>query len=133
MNNRILLIDDDVLVRQTIADVLTEAGYDMILASDGAVGIRLFRRSRPDLVITDVIMPEKEGIQTLLEIRKEDPNAKVIAMSGGGRTSNMRILDVATAMGANATLAKPFELEELLTVVRRWLPLGGGAPAGQPE
>jgi DNA-binding response OmpR family regulator len=122
VSNRILLIDDDVIVRQTISDVLTEAGYDVALACDGAVGLRMYRRSRPDLVITDIIMPDKEGIETLLEIRKIDPDAKVIAISGGGRTSNMRILDVARTMGANDTLAKPFDLHELLTVVRRWLP-----------
>ncbi len=132
MSNRILVIDDDVIVRQTITNVLTEAGYDVVSASDGAAGMRLYNRSRPDLVITDIIMPDQEGIQTLMEIHKVDPTAKVIAISGGGRTSNLRILDVARTMGANDTLAKPFDLEELLTVVQRWLPLDRGTPSGQP-
>jgi two-component system, chemotaxis family, chemotaxis protein CheY len=133
VNNRILLIDDDVMVRQTIANVLIEAGYDVVSCGDGVAGMRAYHRSRPDLVITDIIMPDQEGIQTLMEIHKVDPSAKVIAISGGGRTSNLRILDVARTMGATDTLAKPFDLEELLTVVRRWLPLGNGpASNGRP-
>jgi two-component system, chemotaxis family, chemotaxis protein CheY len=74
-------------------------------------------------------MPDQEGIQTLMEIHKVDPTAKVIAISGGGRTSNLRILDVARTMGASDTLAKPFDLEELLTVVQRWLPLDKDPPS----
>ena len=123
MSNRILLIDDDIIVRQTIANVLTDAGYEVVSAPDGVTGMRAYRRSRPDLVITDIIMPDQEGIQTLMEIHKVDPTAKVIAISGGGRTSNQRILDVARTMGASDTLAKPFDLEDLLRVVQRWLPL----------
>jgi len=129
VNNRILLIDDDLIVRQTIASVLTDAGYEVVSAGDGLSGMRAYRHSRPDLVITDIIMPDQEGIQTLMEIHKVDPTAKVIAISGGGRTSNLRILDVARTMGASDVLAKPFDLEELLTVVQRWLPLAKNPPS----
>jgi two-component system, chemotaxis family, chemotaxis protein CheY len=129
MNNHILLIDDDIIVRQTIVNVLTDAGYDVASAADGVAGMRAYHKRKPDLVITDIIMPDQEGIQTLMEIHKVDPSAKVIAISGGGRTSNVRILDVARTMGASDVLAKPFDLEELLAVVRRWLPIDGNRGA----
>jgi DNA-binding response OmpR family regulator len=113
MTRKILLIDDDVAVLRTLEVVLEDRGYDVVTAKDGAEGLRLFKKNPPDLVITDLIMPEKEGIETIIEMRRERPDAKIIAISGGGRTHNRCFLDMATSLGAVAVLAKPFMPDEL--------------------
>jgi DNA-binding NtrC family response regulator len=119
---RILVIDDDQAVRFTLEAILTSAGYEVMLADTGISGMRLYRTAPPDLVITDIIMPDQEGIETIIEIRRKDPGAKIIAISGGGRYANGHFLELAMGLGANAALAKPFDLDELLAVVQRWLP-----------
>lgn len=118
---KILVIDDDVMVRNTIAKILRHGGYDVILAEDGAKGLVQFHRERPDLVITDIIMPEQEGIQTILELRREDPNTKIIAVSGGGRIANRDFLRMAKSLGAVDTIAKPFLPKDLITRVQNCL------------
>ncbi len=118
---KILVIDDDILVRRTIARILERSGYEVVLAEDGVQGVASFRSERPDLVITDLIMPEKEGIETIIEMRREDPNARIIAVSGGGRLGSMDFLVVAGKLGASEILRKPFEPAELLGCVTRSL------------
>ena len=118
---RILLIDDDPDVRSTLADVLRERGYEVIVASDGEQGLVAFRHHAPDLVITDLVMPNKDGIETIVEIRRQQPRARIIAISGGGRQSLERLLDAAKEIGATETLAKPFSTARLVSVVRRCL------------
>jgi len=113
MTRKILLIDDDVAVLRTLEIVLEDRGYEVVTAKDGAEGLRLFQKYHPDLVITDLIMPEKEGIETILEMRRERPDAKIIAISGGGRTHNRCFLDMAARFGAAAVLPKPFMPDEL--------------------
>ncbi|HXP75916.1 MAG TPA: response regulator [Stellaceae bacterium] len=113
MRERILLIDDDIAVLRTLEIVLSDRGYDILTAKDGVEGLRVFRSARPDLVITDLIMPEKEGIETIVEMRRERPEAKIIAISGGGRTHNIGFLDIAATLGASAVLAKPFTPDQL--------------------
>jgi YesN/AraC family two-component response regulator len=121
MNPQILLIEDDNCVRQLLHQTLEKAGYDVIPASDGDEGMDLFRSNKPDLVITDIVMPQKEGLQMILELRRHDPDTKVIAMSGGGRYSNTDYLKLAKKFGARATLCKPFLREEILNVVKEVL------------
>jgi CheY-like chemotaxis protein len=118
---KILVIDDDLLVRNTISKILRNGGFEVTLAEDGVRGLASFRRDRPDLIITDIIMPEKEGIETILEIRKEHPAAKIIAVSGGGRVGNADFLAMAKSLGAVAVIAKPFRSEELIDHVRACL------------
>jgi DNA-binding response OmpR family regulator len=118
---KILVIDDDALVRHTISRILERSGYQVVLAEDGAEGVAKFRNERPDLVITDLIMPEKEGIETIIEMRREDPAARIIAVSGGGRLGAMDFLVVAHKLGAGEILRKPFEPAELLGCVSRAL------------
>ena len=113
MTLKILLIDDDVAVLRTLEFVLGDRGYDVVTARDGAEGLRLFQSNPPDLVITDLIMPEKEGIETIIEMRQARPNAKIIAISGGGRTHNTCFLKMAASLGAVAVLPKPFMPDEL--------------------
>jgi CheY-like chemotaxis protein len=117
----ILLIDDDALVRQSLTIVLEYAGYEVHCAADGRQGLAAFRERRPDLVISDIVMPEKEGIETIMELRILSHSCPIIAISGGGRFGRSDFLTVAKALGANATLSKPFEAEDLLRMVASYL------------
>ena len=121
MNGQILVIEDDFAVRELIQETLLRAGYDVRSAEDGDVGMSMFRERNPDLVITDIIMPQKEGLQTIREMKLEAPQVKVIAMSGGGRHSNGDYLKLARKFGAERTVAKPFMRDEMLSIVREVL------------
>jgi CheY-like chemotaxis protein len=121
MTALILVVDDDVIVRETITRILEDKGYRVLTAENGDEGLSLFRAKRPDLVLTDIIMPEKEGIETIIVIRKEAPAARIIAMSGGGRAQNKHFLDLAKALGADDALDKPFIEADLLDRVERCL------------
>jgi DNA-binding response OmpR family regulator len=118
VTKRILVIDDDAAIRLTIETILTSSGYTVICAADGKEGVRLFRDTRPDLVITDVIMPVQEGIETILVLRQEHPDAKIIAMSGGGRIASTNLLGMARGFGADHILTKPFDIDGLIAVVQ---------------
>lgn len=113
----ILLIEDDDLFRETIADALTEGGYTVTQAADGVQGVMLFRAAPADLVITDIVMPNKEGIATIEELRRDYPKLGIIAMSGGAAQNPVLYLKVAGLLGATRTLNKPFDLPTLLTAV----------------
>jgi CheY-like chemotaxis protein len=111
---KILVIDDDAVVRTTIEQILEVAGYQVLCAEDGVRGMAVFRNEAPDLIITGIITPEQEGIQTITEMRKEKPDAKIIAISGGGRVANTDFLRIARALGAMGAIAKPFDADEFL-------------------
>jgi DNA-binding response OmpR family regulator len=111
---KVLVIDDDHLVRYTLSRILQHSGYDVITASDGRRGMLLLREEYPDVVITDIIMPEQEGIDTIIQVRRERPNIKIIAISGGGRIRNIDFLKMAHFLGADNVMRKPFEANELL-------------------
>lgn len=118
----ILLIDDDELVRNSLTIVLEEAGYAVTQAGNGNEGMRCFSRQAFDLVVTDLIMPEKEGVSVLLDIRKAAPQQKVIVISGGGRTKNTGFyLDVVKQLGADGMLEKPFDASTFSTLVSQVL------------
>ena len=116
---RILVIDDDDVFRDMLAKTLSRLGHSTIEARDGVEGLSLFAKDRIDLVVTDLIMPEKEGIETIIEIRRRDPKAKIIAMSGGGRGAASDYLSFALSLGAAATLEKPFALEALQATIAK--------------
>ena len=116
----ILLIDDEEGFRNVLMQVLVNAGYDVIAASNGEEGIRYFHEKPADMIITDIIMPEKEGIETIIELKKAFPHVKLIAMSGGGWYGTDIDFDMARKLGAH-TLNKPFALQELLDIVRETL------------
>ena len=116
---KVLVIDDDHLVRYTLSKILQRNGYDVVTASDGKRAMAVFRDERPDVVITDIIMPEQEGIETILKIRSERPEVKIIAISGGARTRNVDYLEMAEGFGADDVIPKPFEAEELLSRLAR--------------
>jgi CheY-like chemotaxis protein len=117
----ILVIDDDPLVLTTMERLLKKNGYEVHLAADGIQGLRAFRNQRPDLVITDIIMPIKEGLDTIRLLRAWHPDTKIIAISGGGRRSNVDFLEKAAELGASAIISKPFDPIKLLTEVSRCL------------
>lgn len=118
---RVLVIDDEANARDTIAMMLENGGYEVRQAADGNGGLRALQEGTVDLVITDLIMPEKEGIETIVEIRKRWPDIRIIAISGGGRVSNLDFLEIARKLGANAILRKPFTRSQLLECVKRAL------------
>ena len=127
---KILVIDDDAVVRETIVLLLQDDGYEVLAADDGMRGMALFRSEQPDLVITDLIMPEKEGIETIRDIRGRSPDTKIIAISGGARLRNFDYLRIAEKFGANEVLAKPFDTGDLLDSVARCLmPAASGTAA----
>ena len=118
---RILLIEDDEAVRTLISGALTGAGYEVFEAADGKKGMKLYEEVQPDLVITDLVMPEKDGIETIIELRRDFPRVKIIAVSGGGRYGQDSYLQVAGKLGAERALAKPYKISDLLEAVREVL------------
>ena len=115
---KILLIEDDARLRTTLCQLLVQSGFEVHEAEEGNSGIGLIEQQTFDLVITDVIMPGKEGMETILELRKSHPELKIIAMSGGGSVRSAEYLVVAQAAGAHATIAKPFPFDRLLTIIQ---------------
>lgn len=118
---KILVIDDDPGFRKMISLTLTRAQHRVIEAQDGNEGVRRFKADRPDLVISDIVMPEKEGIETIIEIRTMSPAIPIIAMSGGSANLGTQYLEVAGKLGANAILSKPFRSADLLELVNKML------------
>lgn len=131
---RILLIDDDDSVRGMLRLTLTHFGHAVTEARDGREGLGLFQPAGIDLVITDIVMPDKEGLETVRELRKKDPAVKIIAMSGGGRMGKaIDYLPIARRLGAAKVLAKPFSTEVLIATVNELLAADSAAPAvGSP-
>jgi DNA-binding NtrC family response regulator len=121
----ILVIDDDTGIRTTLRTMLTREGHTVSCANDGEAGLAAFAQDTPDLVITDIIMPETEGIETIQSIRQKSPGTPIIAMSGGGRAANVDFLPLALKFGAAATLTKPFGVKALLDAIRSVLPSEG--------
>lgn len=117
----ILMVDDQKELRTMVRRVLTEAGYEVAEAEDGDAALAAFRASPPALVITDIIMPGKAGIEVIATMKREHPEVKVLAISGGGRTHAMDFLAIARKVGADAALEKPFRRSDLLARVAELL------------
>jgi DNA-binding response OmpR family regulator len=123
---RILVIDDEEPIRSIITRALASQGHELVEAEDGEKGIRLFDTHTFDLVITDLIMPGKEGIETIIELRAKFPDLKILVVSGG-LTHGGRSLDKygplkdAEVLGANGSISKPFEILELIKAVENLL------------
>jgi DNA-binding response OmpR family regulator len=115
---RILVIDDDAAIRQVVKTVLERKGFEVIQARDGDAGIRIYKENPVDLVITDIFLPGKSGLDTIMEIRGDFPDAKIIAMSGGGPTMSAEgCLLLSQGLGVQRTLYKPLSMRELLEAV----------------
>jgi YesN/AraC family two-component response regulator len=115
---RILIIDDEPQIRSMLILMLEREGYEVVEAPDGVEGIKVYRQNPADLIITDLIMPNKDGIGMIIDLKKEFPDVKVIAMSGGGLNKPDGYLKGAKKLGAACTLTKPIDREEMLRAVK---------------
>ena len=113
----ILIIDDNSDFRDTLSDLLKREGYQTVEASEGNEGISIIKNNQVDLVITDMIMPGKEGIETIIELRDTYPDVKIIAVSGGGRHLPEKYLPIAKKFGVDFAFAKPLETKVFLNAV----------------
>ncbi len=120
----ILVIDDEDGMRQMLCQTLEDEGFEVLSASDGQVGLTLMQTMPADVVITDIIMPGLGGNEAIFTLRREFPDARIIAMSGGGRKGEMSFLKMAEKQGADGTIAKPFDLDEFVELVRDVLARG---------
>jgi CheY-like chemotaxis protein len=114
---RILVIDDEPLLRSTVVTMLTREGFSVEEASDDAAGIATVHKNPPDVVITDIFMPNRDGIEVVMELKRSCPRTKIIARTGGGQQSMMEIASTAKFLGADHILYKPFERESLLAAM----------------
>lgn len=118
----ILVIDDEPALREILSHVLTEAGHRVVTAGNGKEASKALATSAFDVVVTDVIMPEKDGMQVISEVRKKFPEVRIIAMSGGGHVSRDQYLKIAKGLGAHAILEKPFANQKLLDTIEELTP-----------
>ncbi len=126
--NKILLVDDNDGLRLVLTRLLVRAGFEVQEARHGGEAIARHRQDPADVVVTDLIMPEKEGLETILELKRMQPKLKIIALSGGGRVNARDYLTLAGALGAARTLAKPFSDTELLCAIQEVLNAPDPAP-----
>jgi len=126
----ILVIDDDQHVRGMLRTVLEDFGYKVLEAPDGNIGVQLFSENRVDLIITDIIMPDKEGLETIREIKASSPDAKIIAISGGAKVGPGTYLKLAELMGAQRAFEKPIQISVLLSSIAELL---GDQETASPE
>lgn len=122
---RILVIDDEEVVQTALTQLLETDGHTVIQALDGAKGLSAFRESPVDIVIADIFMPEMEGLGTIRELRRMNHDVQIIAMSGCGTTQSTILLELASQLGANAALKKPFQMQELRNSVNSCLEMAG--------
>ncbi len=118
---KILVIDDDEIMNSMLLQLLTNAGHSVCGAPDGRIGLELFQDKRFDLVVTDIVMPEKEGLELILGIRKQNKKIPIIAISGGGRMRPEGYLSLAQKFGADYTFEKPIDKERFLAAIRECL------------
>ncbi len=119
---KILVVEDDTLTRVTLCKLFQRMNFDTCEACNGYMALKMMHQEKPDVIVTDLLMPDKEGLETIVEIRRENTGVKIVAMSGGGHTHNMSFLDMAKALGADYTLAKPFRPNEILDLIKNLRP-----------
>ncbi len=115
---RILIVDDEDEIRNMLRQMFEREGFEVVEAPDGKEALKIFRKEQTDLVITDIIMPEQEGLETIIKLKKEFPKVKIIAMSGGGIIEPEPYLNMAEKVGALRTFTKPVKREEILETVK---------------
>jgi DNA-binding response OmpR family regulator len=117
MTTSILVIEDSKALRLIVEHSLSQAGYRVTSAQDGSEGVRLWEETQPELVITDIMMPERDGIETIREIRRQKPHAKILAMTGFYRSGSIDFPEMLRRLGADDVLTKPFLPKALLAKV----------------
>ena len=118
---RILVVDDEPEVLLLLTDILESDGYEVIRATNGAEGLKEFQRGDIDLIVTDIIMPDKEGLESIMDYKQLNPDVKIIAISGGARIGPHTYLKMAEKFGARRVFSKPFRNKELLDAVEQLL------------
>jgi len=118
---RILVIDDELPIRQVLRSILERAGHTVLDAPDGRSGMALWRREPTDIVVTDIFMPEKDGVEVIQEMKNVATKPKIIAISGGGQSGLFDLSSTATLLGADRVLVKPFDQRTLLLTVQEVL------------
>ena len=131
----VLLIEDDAIMLRALGHAFQRAGCRIIGSRDGEEGLKRFLERTPDLVVTDILMPNREGVETILAMKSHAPAVKILAISGGGRIGADQILDLARRIGADAVLPKPFRSAEIVALAHRLLApdgeAGGAATSGK--
>ena len=117
MKKNVLLVDDDQQFRNYMCEMLKDHNYEVIEAENGVAGLEMYNACNPDVIITDIVMPEKEGIELILTVRGTNPSMPIIAISGGNLGNADSYLNMAEKLGVNATLSKPFMMEDILKVL----------------
>lgn len=115
----ILIVDDEPALRKIVRQMVESEGHVVVEADNGRAALNVFRARNPEIVITDIVMPQKDGIEMIAELRRESPAVRVVAISGGGRTRNLDVLRLAERAGADVVLAKPFTRVELIDALER--------------
>jgi CheY-like chemotaxis protein len=121
MMTRILVIDDEPYILLMLKKLLEKEGYEVDIAINGDEGIKMFSKYPADIIITDIVMPEKEGLETIREFKQINPDLKIIAISGGGRIDSNEYLDSARLFGAARVFRKPFRQREMVDAVQELL------------
>ncbi len=114
---KILLVEDDELVRDMLAQVLKKASHEVTCAADGEAAAQLLQQADPDVMVTDIIMPKKSGITLISEVKNRHPNMEIIAISGGGRLDPIGYLDLSENLGASISFEKPVDNTALLMAI----------------
>lgn len=127
---KILIIDDEEDICEMLETLFRKEGFETMSAGNGREALKLMEREEFDLMITDIVMPEMEGISTIIETQKEQPDMKIFAISGGGRIDPESYLELASGFGAIRTFTKPLDIRELLDAVRSVL---DGDDAGKKD
>lgn len=122
---RVLAIDDEESILSLLSIMLTDAGHEVVTATNGQAGLKRLAADRFDLVITDIVMPVTEGIETIQHLRRITATLPILAISGGGRFGSYDMLQAAKKLGATATLSKPFLKDDLLQIVNELLQIPG--------
>ena len=118
---RVLIVDDDEQIRVLLQQMMEWAGFEVLVAENGKIAMQMQSRQPADLVITDLIMPEQEGLETISWLKKDYPGIKIIAISGGGRIGPEAYLPAALELGADLVFSKPFDVQEVVNSVKELL------------
>lgn len=118
---KIMVVDDDIGIKKLLENAFLKVGYEVSAFTSGKDAINKFKNDPHDVLITDIIMPEKDGIETIIEIKKIEPNIKIIAISGGGRIKADDYLNIVKKLGVDYTFSKPFSIKEILEAVNNLL------------
>jgi len=118
---RVLIIDDDEQIRVLLQQMMEWAGFEVLVAENGKIAMQMQSRQPADLVITDLIMPEQEGLETISRLKKDYAGIKIIAISGGGRIGPEAYLPAALELGADLVFSKPFDVQEVVNSVKELL------------